>query len=337
MKLIKVHAFYVNPTRTLADSVVPEGGKVEITPSLNAAILSNIKKAKFNQRISVDFDLDPDTRTNEIRDLILAYAFHDSAEADQASYKLASVLSKAMDLRSKPNLFILSLFSEGDKRQVILWMFPRDEAFRFDFGNGETTLQVLNDIFSQTSNLRKAVLFTGRNIRNHFLSGKVLDFQSGSKNLQIADFWRVDFLQCKFSIADDAGSRLLAKALRQTIDKSKTSDEKEQVFAAIIALINTPRRRWTLEQVADNFLQDRPKEIFINSIQNEETLISSFDINKDIVEMKLRYRILFLSSGVVISSPIDEIDKSVQISNDGDGYIKCKGKIIDQKIRTKYG
>lgn len=337
MELTKVHAFYVNPARTLMGDLPPEGGEIEITSSLEAAIFSNISKADFNKQISVDFDLDPDTRTNDIRELILTYAFQDSDEANQAAFNLSSALSNAMDLRSKPNLFILSLFTDGEDKQIILWIFPRDEAFKFDFGNGEVSLQVLNDVFSQTSNLRKAVLFKGRNIKTHFLTGRILDFQSRNKNLKIADFWRVNFLHCRFSIADDAGSRLLVNALRETIDKTKTSAGKEQVFAAILSLKNTPQNRWTLKQVADNYLQDETKNIFLDNIQNEETLYSSFNINKSVLEKLLKYRLFFLSSGVVISSPIDEIKNSVQINHDGDGFVKCEGQILDQKVRTRYG
>ena len=40
--------------------------------------------------------------------------------------------------------------------------------------------------------LRKAAIFEGRNLRNEFLQGRVLDFQADKISQDVADFWISD-------------------------------------------------------------------------------------------------------------------------------------------------
>jgi hypothetical protein len=96
------------------------------------------------------------------------------APARAAALLLANRLAMAMDRRSTSCLFVPTAFRDDDKRRVILWIFPRDEAFRLRTGNEGPTIEVLENIFSQKSKHRKAAMFEGRNLRNHFLSGRVL-------------------------------------------------------------------------------------------------------------------------------------------------------------------
>ena len=141
MDLFRVHAFSVDPLRTLDGGDNPEGGKIDITSSLRSALDRNFEAAKFNKRARVDFDVDPETRTNNVRDLIMNYAFGNSRSADESANQLSILLSEAMDLRSKPNLFIITSLRRDDLRRVVLWIFPRDTAFRFITGEESPTLQ----------------------------------------------------------------------------------------------------------------------------------------------------------------------------------------------------
>jgi hypothetical protein len=336
MELFRVHAFAVDPTRTAAHEDIPLGGRADITPEITQAFARNYSLASFRQRALVDFEVDPQTRTNQIRDAVMTYAFGDDEAADEASNQLATELSRAMDLRSKPNLFVITALREEEKRRVVLWMFPRDTALRFNAQAGKASLQILTDIFSQTSRLRKAAKFEGRNIRTDFLSGRILDFQTGYEALEIANFWMVKFLQCKFGLAGEAGSRLLADAFRDATDAAKTPSEKEQLFAAMVAIRNSPRTRWSLNEIADTYLQGQPKEAFLRAIPNETTRVSTFELEKEILNSVLRFRIFALHTGVFVSSPLDEVGRSVSLEGDAEKVLECKGVVVDQKVRKRH-
>jgi len=336
MELFRVHAFAVDPCRTLDEDTEPQGGAVGTTPTLVQAFARNYVAAKFDERACVDFDTDPGTRTNDVRDAVMRYAFREEHIASQAASTLASMLSEAMDLRSKPNLFVLTALRQHDKRRVVAWMFPRDTALQFITVNGAPALQVLTDIFSQTSRLRKAAKFEGRDSPSNFLSGRMLDFQASYDALDIADFWRARFLQCKFGIVGEAGTRLLADALREATDAATTIAEKEQVFAAMAAIQHSPRNRWSLAAFADVYLHGNPKTAFLESIPNESTRVSTFDLDRDILGSVLRFRIFSLDTGVFVSSPLDEVGQSVSLWGDEERRLECRGTVVDQKVRTRH-
>ncbi len=337
MELFKVHAFAVDPSRTSDEDALAQGGAINITPAIVHALARNYSAAKFNQRAVVDFEMDIQARSNEIRDEILAYGFEEDQLADKAASVLASKLSEAMDLRSKPNLFVLTALREDDKRRVVLWMFPRDTALQFTSGNGGPTLEVLTDIFSQTSRLRKAAKFEGRNIRTNFLTGRILDFQTSYEALDIADFWRVRFLQCTFGLAGEAGTKLLADALREATDSAITTEEKEQLFAAMAAIRNSPKSRWSLSEFADTYLQGNTKQVFLDAIPTESTRVSTFDLDREVLDSVLRFRIFSLDTGVFVSSPLAEVGESVSLMGDeNERQLECRGTVLDQKVRKQH-
>ena len=61
MDLFRIHAFAVDPVRTLEHGGIPEGGEIDITHSLEFALTRNFEAAKFKNRAIVDFDVDPET------------------------------------------------------------------------------------------------------------------------------------------------------------------------------------------------------------------------------------------------------------------------------------
>ena len=340
MNLFRVHAFAVVPSRTAKEEkkkVKSLGGEVKITVSLKQAINANIKAAKFENKARVDFQVDQKMRTNAVRDAVVSYGFGRRTRAHKAAMELAEKLSRAMDLRSDPKLFLLTAMREGDVRRVNLWTFPRDEAFQLSFAPGGPTLYILKDVFSQTSDLRKAADFQGKNFFNSFLSGRALDFQSKNASLAIADFWIKDFLMCTFGMSGDSGTRLLADMLRDAIDVVDDPVAKDQLFTAVLALQHLPQDRWSLDEVAEKYLSGGVREEFLDSIPNEETGTATFDLNRNVLQSRLRFRIFRLDTGVYVSSPVDEIGKSLAISGDGRRTLSVSGTIIAEKMRARHG
>jgi hypothetical protein len=117
------------------------------------------------------------------------------AHAEAAAAELAARLSQAMENRSPACLFLAAGYRDSAAapvREVTLWIFPRDDAFRFR--SRAHAIELLSDVFSRTSRLRKLALFDGRNLRTDFLEADVLDFQAGGIG-GVAEFWIERFLE----------------------------------------------------------------------------------------------------------------------------------------------
>ena len=248
MKLFRLHAYFVLPQKD-TPKTDPEGGEVSINTTLRSIIKDNLQSARFDSRTLVDFDVDTTTRSNTVRDLILEYAFADQTAATVAAIGLARRLATAMDNRSRPCLFIPAAFRAGDQRTVALWTFPRDEALRLQGGTSGPSIQVLTDVFSQTSHLRKAARFQGRRLKNHFLTGRILDFQAKQAPSAVADFWIGRFLLCRFGITNDAGSRVLANAVRKAFDQCEQPLDQEELYSASMAIRRSPQRGFRCESL----------------------------------------------------------------------------------------
>jgi len=339
MELFRLHAYAVFPQRGSTQAYQPDGGSVAVNDALRQVIEENLDSANFGSRTRVDFDVNTSTRTNEVRDLVLQYAFGEPAAARAAAVSLTRRLANAMDLRSTPCLFIPAAMREGETRTVTLWTFPQDEALRLRRHRSGPSIQVLTDIFSNTSRLRKAAQFSGRSLRNHFLSGRVLDFQANHVSKDVADFWINRFLQCRFGLAGDAGTRLLARAVRKAYDECEDLKDKEDLYTAVMAMRRSPHKRLSLEDFADRYLETSgtAHSVFLGAIPNQESLTATFDFQTDVFDKTLHFRIFHLDTGVLVSSPLTEIGESVRISEDQEKHLTCGGVIVEERLRARHG
>jgi hypothetical protein len=287
MELFRVHAYSVLPQRGMESPITPEGGAIAISTEFQRVVAENLKSAKLESRTVVDFQMDPVARANSTRDHIMRYAFGEPSDANAAALSLACRLSAAMDLRSTPCLFVAAVFRYGVRLAVTLWTFPRDEAFRFRQGSSGPSIEVLTDVFSQTSRLRKAAQFQGRQLRSDFLSGRVLDFQADHAFRDVADFWIGRFLECRLGIAGNAGTRLLARTVRKAYEVCDNLEDKEILYTAVMAMRLSPYQRISLQDFADRYLSGRARDIFMNAAPNADGLSSAFDFQRELFEMGL--------------------------------------------------
>jgi len=337
MELFRLHAYSVVPQRTIDDAEAPVGGAVIVNAELRSVMDANMAGARFDQQPLVDFDADTGTRTNETRDAIMTFAFGEPATAKAAAMGLADRLSLAMDRRSTPCLFVPVVLRQEASCRVILWIFPREDAFQLREAAGAPTIEVLTDVFSQKSKHRKAAQFEGRNLKTGFLQGRVLDHQANAVSRDFADFWVGRFLECVLSMKDDAGTRLLAKTVRQTYDVLETSQEREQMHSAVVAIRHSPQRRVSLYTFAERYLDGEPKAAFVKNVKHAHALNSPFNFDRDIFDETLQFRVFELERGIFVSSPLPEIGESVKISGAGENRrLTCQGRIVDEKLRTRH-
>lgn len=329
MKLFRLFGFAIQPQRLVDPDAFadPPGGRLPVSATLRNALSRSLKTAESSGRMTqvvLNVDPDPDKgRTSPVRDATISLAFDEKKAAGAAALSLAQHLSRAMDDRSPECLFLVAAYrDEGSaERRVASWIFPQDEAFRFSPGDGsdQTDIELLTDIFSRTSGLRKMALFSGKKIKSHFLTARVLDFQTGRSD-DVAGFWVERFLDAQLAITPVAGTKVLADGLRRASEADLSIDEKRQVHAAALAIYTMPKNQWSLEEVADQFLSGRGKEIFLDVAENEETRTSVFDLDRPTLEKRLNVRNFRLPQGVWVSAPIQQVGdgKVVQIDEHRD-------------------
>jgi hypothetical protein len=331
--LSQLHAFAVEPMRTTDLEEAPAGGRVEVTAALGRVLDRANAAARFDTRTRVAFRVPPDTRTNEVRDLLLSYGFGDNVEADQAAAVLAGRLAHSMDQRTPAGLFIMAASPLRTSCLVFLWLFPRDQAFRFRSGPKGATLQVLSDVFSQTSHLRKGALFQGRKQRNEFLLGRVLDFQVRLKTRVAADYWIEDFLMCNLGTHGDSGTRLVARAFRSAFDALSDSEDQRDLFSSMMAVRRADGRRWTINELTEEYLDGAGRAAFLDAIPQEDTRTAAFEFQTVVFDEALKFRVFQLDTGVFVSTPFGEVGRSVVVEEKGERKLRCEGQIVGETVK----
>lgn len=336
MQLVHFHAFAVSASNW-DEAPNIQGGRIQADAQIEALIAKNVQKAKFDNCLESVFETD-DSRHNDMRELIRKHAFGDDNAADEAAKEISERLSVAMDNRSHPALLLIASEKDGSICQVSLWTFPRDEALRL-ISQRTASLEVLTDIFSQTSRLRKAAFFRGGQAKTEFLGGKILDLQSGGGPRAVADFWLADFLLSMPAIRPKAGTQMIAKALIQCAKETADLTEQQQLQSAAMSIRSGPKQKWSPKEIAENFFNADLASRFQSKFPNVATYNTSIEINQDTYADNLNFAVYRLDSGVIVSSPFSEIGESVRITGTPEkgNRLSCEGRVVSQKVRSPNG
>jgi hypothetical protein len=335
MKLFRLHAYSIVPARTADDEMEPRGGAIKPSAELRSAMDNNRSRAKFHKCTQVGFVVDPTSRTNDVRDDVMTYGFGEAASAKSAALRLATLLGRAMDRRSPPCLLVPAASQDGPRAQVILWIFPRDEAFILNFGREGPSMEVVSDAFSQRSNHRKAAAFEGKSLRTEFLTGRVLDHQVSRVSGEVADFWTNRFLRCALSVSNDGGTRMLARTVRKAHDSTDDPIAKEILQAAVVAVRHTPQPRMSLDTFASRYLKDAALETF-EAVAPKEARADVFTFQRPAFDAIVQFQVFHLNTGVIVSSPMDQIGQSVKLSGSGNRTLSCSGTVALEQLRARH-
>ena len=138
---------------------------------------------------------------------------------------------------------------------------------------------------------------------------------------------------------------MLADAFRQAAKAELSYPQREQLQAALMAVRNMPARRFSLEQVAEEFLAPEVAQPFLKAAPNPESARSLFRINRDVFDRTVNYRVFRLDTGVWVSAPLEEIGQSVQITRAqvqdvqaaaGPGeHVRVEGRVLEDKLSAR--
>lgn len=330
MQPLNIFGFSVDPSSDRKNPLI-KGGEIETDTELTAMINRNINTARFDNKLLVDFVFDK-KRTNPIRESLMAIAFGDKFNQLTEATALAGKLSCIMDKRSKPSLFLVVNHQHTSKGIVTLWTFPSDVAFRLRFPTTGVNIDVVRDIFSNTSNLRKAALFEGGNSKTDFLGGKVLDFQSISSDAEVAKLWAEKFLQCTLSMSPEAGNRLLARTLKKISQSSNDPNLQIKMTNAAMAIQNSPIKEISFKEILNTFVPEEAHKKFIREI-GKNNLDFHFKKDGNILSNHMGITSFQLEKGVIVQTPLSEMGKSVRIEINQDRILRCEGNVISERLK----
>lgn len=338
MKLARLFAYNVEPGRKAEGLITPTGGAIQVNQGVEDVFTTLMKE--MNARDPVDCRVDQTTRTNEVRDLLLTISFGTGPGPSGAAKAFAERLGSVMDRRSSPCLLVMGSLLDGPKVRLVICTFPQEAAIRLSAQGARSSIEMLEDVFSIRSKLRKAAVFEGQNRRTDFIRGNVLDFQARSTDRQAADFWIDSFLDCQLALHGDAGTRELARCIKKAYQAAESSSEQEALHAGMVALRTSPRHRWSLASFADTYLTGASKDAFISLAANETSVHADFDFVREVFDQTLNFRVFRLEGDVFVSAPFDQVgpNRSVVVTDENERrLLRCEGSVVKEEVRTRHG
>lgn len=277
-----------------------------------------------------------DQREHPVRDALLKLAFGQTRTPLAAMEELATRLAKSTDRRTQPSLFATTVDERDQSRRVSMYVFPEESTFALRRSNQESTEAFLEHVssFVLESRLRKVARFEGKNIKTHFITGRVVDLQIGSSPRGVADYWVTDFLDAGFAINDVKGTTMAADGLKLAFQKAD-GEGRQRVMEVAMALMADGRRAWSLDRIAKEYLPEDLSSTFCSIAPNADTLTGKFMLNKDLLRDRINYRVFQLSSGVWVSSPFHEVGRSVKLEGQGNKQmLTARGVVESERVRS---
>jgi hypothetical protein len=350
MQLARIYAYSVTQQRGAGEGFEPpDGGGVTINNEIRTTLANAQRDALNAQPTKVVLNVDKN-RSSPVKQAVEALADDDEVRADEAARSLAVRLNRVMDMRSKVGLLIAAVNTgtgrELDKREVALWVFPRDTFFRHE--PSKHRLDVIEEAFSRSSTQRKLALFSGRRLRDEFRTAVVLDYQARGTLARVAAFWIKDFLDAEPDTTSEQGSRILADVFVAAAKKATDAGDLDQLQAAVVALRHAPSRQRSLTGVADDFLEGRARSLFDEEakrkVPDDRSRQTLFPLNRKVFADNVGYRFFRLDAGTRVIAPIDAIGdgKTVQITDSAtttnaqrQRVLRIADTIVEERLRRR--
>lgn len=329
MKLARLYAFEVFPGKGETNPSSPAGGPLNADSPIRSTLRKLMSDVRLDSATPISFQISNPQENgsgNPVRELVMRVCFGKTTAPANAATELATRLSSTMDQRSNPFLFLVSSFSgEGSKAsRAVLWAFPKDKVFKFNPTPNGANVEVIGDVFSVSSRLRKAAMFEGTNHGNSFWEGRMLDLQSGTTRL-----WIEHFLQCRLSVSGSHGTRQLAEYVAKTFRELETSEARDEMFDSVLAMQNKDGREISFLKFSDEINDPKTKDEFLALVPQGERA-TSFSFDRELFQRKVGFRVFKMQDGVVVSAPGATINESVKLSN---GQLRYRGRIESEALK----
>lgn len=339
MDLVRIHAYEVTPQRLIALPTPSRGGAFAPDVGFRKSLDDFLAKSDLTSQPAVDFrkkgGAGAEREKHEVRKLVIDYTFEAPARAKVAAISLATRLGRSMDDRSSFTLLMLAAYRDGDARRFVMWAFPKDEPYHFGVHGDRARIRIMKDAFSRTSSFRKAALFEGIKSPTTYWSGRVIDKHAQNGFGTAAEYWVSKFLDSRYSLTGKAGTRLLARCLREAYASLTTQGDRDSISNAVVALHASQRTQWSIQRFANEYLVGNAKDTFMDKVP-PESRSSAFRFDKAEFEAKLNFRVFRLRDNVMVAAPFGSVGKSVKIEEGENRKLTCEGEVVAETVRARY-
>ncbi len=339
--LVFCAGFIVEPSKGVEQEEVKgllKGSPINVNTIPRDFFLPLFSKSADDYPIEVAFVSEGEVQQNEVRGLIRSVTFGGTHQKEDAVKQLAVRLALVTDQRSHAGLFIVLAGKKDDIHRVLLWKFPADETLQAAMVEGGITIKLIEDAFSRRSTYFKAAMFEGPVAVRSFWKGKVEDNQAKHGVKEAAEFWIVDFLATRPSFTDAHGTRVVSKAIRKVINRTKDVETKENLIAAARVIKTQSDHNVSVNDLATRYLPPETRDDFVEAAGGADIAEEIFRLDPETMEKELKFKSITVDGKFLVRGPLDEFDEVVRVGQaDEQGIVQVslRGRITSESIKTR--
>jgi hypothetical protein len=336
MEIASIHSFLVHPGKHDENPHDINGASVPMSGLLFDMLKRVFDKAEEECQHNIAFlPGDDGKQINECRDGLLAYIKScDLTHGREIAKRLQSVTTH----RSRLGLLFLMTGQNKGETKIVLSRFPADSGILAEEKEKGLTVEFLERIFMKSATSYKAAVYSGRSVAKDFWRGQAVDKQINSSESYISDYWIKDFLRSDFLTPGEAGTRRLAIAVRDAMNRSTDTHVKEDIAALHHLMAGMPKRVVNAKGILDQFHVSPATQ---EEIKKHFPRAKLFDENFQFVPTEFLKHVSLqtveLDNGGLLTAATERFNdifkrESVDASDDIVRF-STQGKIVDQRFR----
>jgi hypothetical protein len=336
MQISSMHSFLVHPGKNAVTPHEISGTTVPMTGVLFEMLKHVFDKAEEECQHNIAFAADDNGKQeNDCRELLLDYLKNrDLMHGREVAKRLQGVTTH----RSGLGLMFLMTGKHKGEAKLVVSRFPADSGILAEEKEKSLSVEFLERIFMKSATSYKAAVYLGKSYAKDFWKGKAVDKQINSSESYISDYWIRDFLHSDFLTPGEAGTRRLAVAVRDTMNRSEDPQVKVDIAALHHLIVGMPKKVVNAKAILDQFhVSQKTKD----EIKDHFPKIKSFEENFHFVPSEfLKHaflRTVELDNGGLLTAATESFDNifSRETVDETDEVVRftTEGKIVDQRFR----
>jgi len=336
MQIGSIHSFLVHPGKNAVSPHEISGTAVAMSGVLFDTLKNIFDKAEEECQHNVAFAADAEGKQeNDCRSLLLAYIkSSDLAHGREIAKRLQNVTTH----RSRLGLMFLMKGQYKGETKLVVSRFPADSGILAEEEEKSLTVAFLERIFMKSSTSYKAAVYSGKSHAGDFWKGQAVDKQINSAESYISDYWIKDFLHSDFLTPGEAGTRRLAIAVREAMNRSNDPQVKKDIAALHHLIMGMPKKVTHAKKILDQFqVSEKTKEQIKNVFPKAKAFEENFQFVPAEFLKHVFLRTVELDNSGLLTAPTESFDAvftSETVDKDEEVVrFTTEGKIVDQRFR----
>lgn len=247
MEIRKLYGFMVGVGKNVPDTPEPQGSEILHNSKLFNLLNDVLQQSQNECDVPIRFLPEDGKQQNEVRAALTDLVKNETLKS---CIPIAKRLVSFTDHKTKEGLLFFVVAKHGNKKVILITRFPVEVGIIVNQSSDKIHFVVNEEVFLKNSKRYKSVLYEGASIDNDFWDGFAVDRQlneSSGNMKEISDYWIKDFLKSELKLNSKRGSKILAKAVRSSLEITDDEQIKKELIGISTLVDNLDKRKVSIE------------------------------------------------------------------------------------------